>query len=661
MSNGSPVPHIDASWDTSATDGEEAWTSRTTEANRPREVGVYYEATVPDTLDLAERARLGVNHFTEITSEEHNYEMYWGTMAARYTKDILEYVGRDDWTQWGYDFGETNPPVLNMQFSPLQACQPKCVEALAMERLMSGSQQHLEREAKMLEMMASNIAEDGLFYVPDDPDKWWLGPLEDRPYAYCYGSFGMARAMMAWYQYTGLPAWKERIDRVVDGIDRHLVVHKEDYAYIPVHGWPEPMYFHCVYIKGRGWKDTSEPQHEREGDEDSLFCLEGYAPGVLANWYLLTGNEQALRLAGEFVRFLTKPKFWANWEGGEYPGVVGAEHAHWTGHLHGHMSVLRAILEYAIATNDSRLKTFVRDGYEWTRQQGLARIGLLGDGQGCGCGRLIGLAVKLTDAGVGDYWEDVDLYIRNQGIESQFTPEDIPRLKSLSEGKPPPPKDPSFYSGEDVYAMNVGGYCAHAPGKTGTAGCCSPWGNMGLFYAWDGIVRYSDGVARVNLLLNRASPWVDIDSYLPYEGKVVIRNKEAQEVFVRIPLWVDRQAVRCQIGGRQVRPRWFESRIRFDQLKQGDVLTIEFPVGERTEEWTSPLPSPGDELSRKFLLRMPGGVKHSMRFRGNTLVEIEPPLAPNTPMYRQRPEMYRAAKAPMKEVKRYVSPLVLTW
>ena len=53
---------------------------------------------------------------------------------------------------------------------------------------------------------------------------------------------------------------------------------------------------------------------------------------------------------------------------------------------------------------------------------------MVGDGQGCGCGRLIGLAVKLSDNGVGDYWEDVDSYIRNHGVEMQFTPEDVPFL-----------------------------------------------------------------------------------------------------------------------------------------------------------------------------------------------------------------------------------------
>ena len=46
---------------------------------------------------------------------------------------------------------------------------------------------------------------------------------------------------------------------------------------------------------------------EKKGEEGSLFNHQGHLPGALANWYMLTGNEQALRLSGRLVRFLTKP------------------------------------------------------------------------------------------------------------------------------------------------------------------------------------------------------------------------------------------------------------------------------------------------------------------------------------------------------------------
>ncbi len=641
----SSVQGTDEPWKPTGKETPASLKSRTSVINRPRAIGTYYEAVVPDTLDLAERARLGVNHHTSIISEKDDYEMYW---RADFDKS----------EQWAW------PGYMWFQLSPLFACEAKAMEALAMGRLASGSQQNLEREARMMEMMVSHLGDDGLFYVVSSGGrKPWLGPEEKRPFAHVNGQLRMMRAMIAWYHYTGDPKWKERIDRMVDGLDR-IAVHKDDYAYFPIHGLMPEDYLRSCYVKGQGWKDTSEPENEKGGEEGSLFIHQGEMPGPLANWYVLTGNKQALRLSAELVQFLTKPKFWADWKGGEYPGVVGAEHAHWEGHYHGYMYVLRAVLEYAIAANDSRLKQFVRDGYEWTRQARLARIGLVGDGQGCGCGRLIGLAVKLSEAGIGDCWEDVDFYIRNQGIEAQFTPEDIPYLEKLLEKNPNPPAPPEMYSyfnlqnrnpqgqppevaADRVVGTNVGvveaaigGFTmGYVPYKTGWALCCSPWGNMGIFYAWDATIRCADGVARVNLLLNRASPWMDIDSYIPYQGKVVLRNKKAKEAFVRIPLYVEKNTVACRIGDREVKPEWFGRYLVIKNLRAGDVATIEFPLEEKAEQWRS----------------------RAIKFKGNTLVEISPPLVPGTWLYQGRAEKYQTTKVPMKKVVRYVTSQTFQW
>jgi hypothetical protein len=364
-----------------------------------------------------------------------------------------------------------------------------------------------------------------------------------------------------------------------------------------------------------------------------------------------------LHLAGELVRFYTKPQFWADWTGGDYQGVMGAEHAHWDGHFHGYINTLRSILDYAIATDDPRLKLFVRDGYEWARQAGLSRIGLVGDGQGCGLGRLIGLAITLTDAGVGDYWEDVDLYIRNHGTEMQFTPDDIPHLNELLAKNPNPvrPKDliADQATGTNVGVMeaSMGGFGA-APSKTWWALCCSPWGNLGICYAWEATLRYDRGTARVNLLLNRASPWMDIDSYLPYQGKVVLRNKTAREAFVRIPLWVDKKAIQCRVANQAAQPEWFGSYIRFRDLKAGDVVTVQFPVVERVEHWTSPATGP---------LPITKGATYTIKFKGNTVVDLSPPLMPGNWLYQNRADKYRANQAPMTKVTRYVTPTDLKW
>jgi len=78
-------------------------------------------------------------------------------------------------------------------------------------------------------------------------------------------------------------------------------------------------------------------------------------------------------------------------------------------------------------------------------------------------------------------------------------------------------------------------------GKAFSHPCCTLHSNMGIFYPWDTAVRHSAGTVRVNLLLNRASPWVGVESHLPYEGKRVVRNKTARKLLVRLPVWADKR------------------------------------------------------------------------------------------------------------------------
>ena len=161
---------------------------------------------------------------------------------------------------------------------------------------------------------------------------------------------------------------------------------------------------------------------------------------------------------------------------------------------------------------------------------------------------------------------------------------------------------------------------------------------MGLFFAWDSTVRYEDGVARINLLLNRASPWLDVDSYLPYEGKVVIRNKTARMLYVRIPLWVDAKMVRCQVGSSAVKPAWFGRYLTFQDLAPRAVITVTFPVTERVERFG----------------------EFTARFRGNTVVDISPRLDSDSyPGYLR--SHLRNERAPMKRTVRYASDKVLVW
>ena len=139
---------------------------------------------------------------------------------------------------------------------------------------------------------------------------------------------------------------------------------------------------------------------------------------------------------------------------------------------------------------------------------------------------------------MGDYWEDVDCYVRNHLIEFQLTDRDS--LAASHRGRwtgPLPTTTPSPTATTpmrfDRVIGTLHGRC-HAPHDDppnlgGFDDLRARQRHRGHLPGLGGDRALHDGHAQVNLLLNRASPWLDVDSYLPYEGKVVIHNKTAQE------------------------------------------------------------------------------------------------------------------------------------
>src|SRR5206468_10046577 len=49
----------------------------------------------------------------------------------------------------------------------LGACQPKALEAICFDRLMTGSRENLRREAGMIDKMTSMLGRDGLYWVQE--------------------------------------------------------------------------------------------------------------------------------------------------------------------------------------------------------------------------------------------------------------------------------------------------------------------------------------------------------------------------------------------------------------------------------------------------------------------------------------------------------------
>ena len=605
----------------------------------PHVSGERKTARVPDTLDMAERAEYALNALTRAVVPQRWYSVWQGMNL------------------------DSSPPY----FSWPNWLSYKYLEAMPRMRQMSGSDLNLDVEQAMMQTFVDHIGKYGLLYYPA------VSPDQPPNTSYALGCGRMMLAMAAWYERDGNSMWLDLLRDMAHGLEK-MAIERWHYSYFPLESGfaPDGTWHFTQRGGGRAeffpYTPPDEPAREQQGHEGTVKFEAGTVARALVRTYGLTGDERSLELAGRLVNFCLLPSMWQ--DGWEY-GIAGHEHGLFAGHFHGNTMAIRGILAYAVAVGDERTKSIVREAYEHGRRAGLGRIGWvpgwitperfgriegLGEwvkiiSESCGIGNMAALAADLSTAGVGDYWEDVEQMARNQLVEQQFV--DFDRMNAVVEHarKTKPKQDviPGIEWDErsvqlgaldNVVERTVGafsmGTVTHIPRVTGF-GCCTGNGSLGLYYAWDAITRFRDGVAHVNLLLNRASPWMDIDSYLPFEGKVVLHNKQAETAYVHMPGWVSRGDVRCRVGSQIVQPVWVGRYLGVRGLKPEDDITVEFPVHESEDRYT---------VAYK---------EYTCHFRGSTMVDVSPrDGAPGTyPLYQR--DHLKAEKAPVKQTERYVA------
>ena len=256
---------------------------------------------------------------------------------------------------------------------------------------------------------------------------------------------------------------------------------------------------------------------------------------------------------------------------------------------------------------------------------------------------MIALALRLSEAGVGDYWDDADRWVRNMLAEGQLLRTDW--IEAYRDHGPLRPVGP-WETAERVPERNLGGFGSHAAANdwVGNAGsiahCCTANGAKALYWAWERIVRHQDGQLRVNLLLNRASEWADVASYLPYQGRVDVKIKQTVDLSIRIPEWVKPAEARALVNAIPRNLAWDGRYAVVGSVQPGDVATLTFPIFERTD-------TVDIEKQRFTLVR-----------KGNEVVAIDPP-GWYYPLH-QRPQ-YRENEPRLQKVSRFVSAETVNW
>jgi hypothetical protein len=579
--------------------------------------GITYADRVPDTLDLAERAELAINALTRIPDPNADYECFFTLQINR------------------------NPMVMAHEWSTYVGQQAKFMEALTMLRTVTGNKSGFEEEQGMMRAAAHMLGEDGLYYQPVRGRAWALVNSTDQPIpgatdpdllrtgqfsdSYCCGR--MLLAMSLWYQRDKNPFWRDTSERMIKRFGE-LSKSEGDAAH-----FVKPFVGSGGYLTPGGKLDSGT---STEGL--CMFTHNGPIQGMV-RYYKLTGFKPALELAGQLSRWEKKCAFDKD---GQAPGQ----------HFHGHTMDLIAMLEYAVAAHDGEMIEFVRKSYEWFRTIGSATVGWFPEmaradyltAESCEIAEMVVLAVLISELGVGDYWEDAERYLRNQFAENQLS--DGAWMQRISEASP---KAAVGYreSADDAVRRNIGGFAGWSlandfvpepkgPLPRGFAfmHCCTGNSSRAIYYAWRSIVGFEDKRLRLNLLLNRASRWADVHSFLPYEGRVELAIKRPCSIEVRIPSWVDKSEVRAHVGTQERSVRWNGQYASIGDCKTDERASITFPLSEHVRKETI------------------GGAEYTLTLKGYDVVAIDPP-GRYCPYYQRN--RYRTGPIEWKSVPRFLS------
>ena len=432
--------------------------------------GEHYEDLVPCTLDLAEMARLAINGLTGTADPNAGYELWFEAWWTRY------------------------PPIMRHEMS--LDCQAKFLGPLVLMRIITGSDEHLDIEKKIIESWLRSIDDEGMCHKPQR--RWILENVweEDRTKRQeqmrPYGEGGtldgpssrFLEAMMLYHMRDNNPLWTDILEKN----------------------------FKSMLGDFKEGDELKPREYEFSGERDAHGS--GWSIQAIMQYYRMTGKEIYKKYAkmeidkarnnrgyfGPGGQFIFDPNF--------QPERGGAQ-SHW------HCNDLLAFMEYARATGDQELVNWVKMSYEWFMTISSRTLGFFPEmatpyhpnSEGCTISDMAALAIWLAEAGAGDkYWDDAERILQNHFAESQLTRTqgDYLEQSAFKSDRVPVAYNEST---DRVTERNIGAFAGWpAPNdwvyKRGIQHCCT--GNCArvIYYAWQSILGFNkeQRELRINLL-----------------------------------------------------------------------------------------------------------------------------------------------------------------
>jgi len=281
------------------------------------------------------------------------------------------------------------------------------------------------------------------------------------------------------------------------------------------------------------------------GIGDVQTVTSGRLVGALAKYYRVTGDAQALSLAGQYSRHVMEQAFTKQ---GNLTDLAG-------NHIHSITSTLSGVLDYAVMTHDAALIDAVRRAYEvglrefyssygWCKEQAWLETD---QGEVNQIGDLIQVQLLLAKVRDPSYYSRAEIFLRSALLPSQV----------LEDGFVEDNAEPKGDFERGLKRRMIGGFgfptpsahlqTAHSPINTIdiTQGAV-----QAICEFTRHIITESDLGVQVNLLFSWENGLAKVESALPAQGRVTITVKRPRNLLVRVPARVVADSLKVAVGGK---------------------------------------------------------------------------------------------------------------
>jgi len=492
---------------------------------------------LPSTLDLREPVRRSVQCIIHRMDPSQNFRPWFAVDVEDWTPVRLRH---DVW-----DFGDTGGRFL---------------EALILARQMvAPTPEMLLYEGRSRRFVDSLFGPEGL-----------VENLDTRRADHMFAQGSALYALVTDYEANRSPQLAERIQLFIQALNRRAR-HAADYLWFP------------------------------EVATQSAPCSHQAAYQVLpaVRFYELTHYLAALNYAAALGR-------WAFYHDPTVTSDGVITKTGWEGHLHAWMDSYSGIIRCARAGGNLDASAVVARSHrllEWVKENYTSPFGWVADSVGsktCETDTItsfIRLALELIKEGHGEYWNEIERFVRNQLVENQFR--DVRDLQIRDE--------PTAQGLQGAFESYSHPNTLIALKKGTIEGCCINGGVRGLFLAYQNAIHESPDEIRINLLWTGATPGVEVVSYTPYEGRLDLRPTSRRPLLVRCPDWLLPGTVRVE-GANSVTSVHLAGAdyLRIADAKSGVRITLRFAQPEVQKEYRV------------------GGITYKVRWRGDTVTELKP-------------------------------------